>query len=108
MLQLKEVKRQIVAGRATKTFDFFIQWHLTGRCNLRCHQCYQQRIKPKEMTAGELKQEIDGATEMLMAWEEEYDRSLFPSIHFTSGKPFLYKELWNVISHARQKRALDY
>jgi radical SAM protein with 4Fe4S-binding SPASM domain len=102
MLQLKEVKRQIVAGRATKTFDFFIQWHLTERCNLRCHHCYQQRRKPKEMTVGELKQEIDGATEMLMAWEDEYDISLSPSIHFTGGEPFLYKGMWNVITHARQ------
>ena len=102
MLQLKEVKRQIVAGPATKTFDFFIQWHLTERCNLRCRHCYQQRKKPQEMTIGELKQEIDGATEMLQAWETEYNISLTPSIHFTGGEPFLYKGLWNVITHARQ------
>jgi radical SAM protein with 4Fe4S-binding SPASM domain len=102
MLQLKEVKRQIVAGRATKTFDFFIQWHLTERCNLRCRHCYQQRKKPQEMTIDELKQEIDGATEMLRAWEKEYDISLSPSIHFTGGEPFLYKGMWNVITHARK------
>jgi AdoMet-dependent heme synthase len=69
MLQLKEVKSQIVAGLATKDFDFFIQWHLTERCNLRCRHCYQQRRKPREMSIGELKQQIDGATEMLRAWE---------------------------------------
>lgn len=102
MLQLKEVKSQIVAGRATKDFDFFIQWHLTERCNLQCRHCYQQRRKPGEMSIGELKQQIDGATEMLLAWEEEYDISLSPSIHFTGGEPFLYKGLWNVIGHAMQ------
>ena len=102
MLQLKEVKRQIVAGPATKTFDFFVQWHLTERCNLRCRHCYQQRRKPREMSIDELKQHIDGATEMLEAWEEEYDISLSPSIHFTGGEPFLYKGLWDVITHARQ------
>lgn len=102
MLQLKEVKRQIVAGRATKKFDFFIQWHLTERCNLQCRHCYQQRRKPREMTIGELKQQIDGATGMLRAWEEEYDISLSPSIHFTGGEPFLYKGLWDVISYAKQ------
>jgi radical SAM protein with 4Fe4S-binding SPASM domain len=102
MLQLKEVKRQIVAGPATKTFDFFIQWHLTERCNLRCRHCYQQRRKPREMSVDELKQHIDGATEMLEAWEAEYDISLSPSIHFTGGEPFLYKGLWDIITHARQ------
>ena len=102
MLQLKEVKRQIVAGPATKTFDFFIQWHLTERCNLRCRHCYQRRKKPQEMTADEVKREIDGATEMLRAWETEYDISLTPSIHFTGGEPFLYNGLWDVITHARK------
>lgn len=102
MLQLKEVKRQIVAGPATKTFDFFIQWHLTERCNLRCRHCYQQRRKPREMSVDELKKHIDGVTEMLGAWEKEYDISLSPSINFTGGEPFLYKGLWDVITHARQ------
>jgi AdoMet-dependent heme synthase len=102
MLQLKEVKRQIVAGPATKDFDFFIQWHLTERCNLRCRHCYQQRKKPQEMSVGELKHHIDGATEMLKAWEKEYDISLSPSINFTGGEPFLYKGLWDVITHARK------
>src|SRR5512136_1103216 len=102
MLQLKEVKREIVAGPATKTFDFFIQWHLTERCNLRCRHCYQQRKKPQEMSIGELKQHIDGATEMLEAWEKEYDISLSPSIHFTGGEPFLYAGLWDAITHARK------
>ena len=99
---MKEVKSEIVAGQATKTFDFFIQWHLTERCNLRCRHCYQGRKKPREMPADEVKQEIDGAMEMLRAWEVEYDISLAPSIHFTGGEPFLYRGLWDVVAHARQ------
>jgi radical SAM protein with 4Fe4S-binding SPASM domain len=39
---------------------------------------------------------------MLEAWEKDYDISLSPSINFTGGEPFLYKGLWEVISHARQ------
>ena len=103
MLQLKEVKIQLVAGQATKTFDFFIQWHLTERCNLRCRHCYQGRRRPAEMSIGELKQEIDGAMEMFAAWEEEYDISLSPSIHFTGGEPFVFQGLWDVIAYARQR-----
>ena len=102
MLQLKEVKSQVVAGQATKTFDFFVQWHLTERCNLRCRHCYQERRKPGELSNDEVKREIDGAVEMLAAWEEEYGISLSPSIHFTGGEPLLYRGLWNVIAHARQ------
>jgi len=102
MLQMKEVKNKLVAGPATKTFDFFIQWHLTERCNLRCRHCYQKRKKPEEMSADELKCEIDGAMEMLKAWEEDYDIAFSPSIHFTGGEPFVYRGLWDVIAHARR------
>ena len=54
------------------------------------------------MTADEVKREIDGAAEMIRAWEEEYDISLSPSIHFTGGEPFLYRGMWDVITHATQ------
>ncbi len=103
MLQLKEVKGQIVAGPATTTFDFFIQWHLTERCNLRCRHCYQGRKIPEEMDARDVKREIDGAAGMLQAWAREYGISLSPSIHFTGGEPFLYGGLWDVVGHAGEK-----
>ena len=91
----------MIAGSAIKTFDFFIQWHLTERCNLRCRHCYQGRRAPHEMTADEVKHEIDGATEMFRAWEKEHGIRVVPSVHFTGGEPLLYKELWEVIAYSR-------
>ena len=102
MLQLKKVKSELVAGQATQTFDFFIQWHLTERCNLRCRHCYQGRKKPSEMSVSELKREIDGVGAMFEAWEKEYEIALSPSIHFTGGEPFIYQGLWDVIVYARR------
>ena len=86
MLQLKEVKESIIAGSAIQTFDFFIQWHLTERCNLRCRHCYQARRRPPEMTAGDVMSEIDGAVRMFGAWESEQNIRVTPSIHFTGGE----------------------
>jgi radical SAM protein with 4Fe4S-binding SPASM domain len=103
MPQVKEVKKHVVAGPATKTFEFFIQWHLTERCNLRCSHCYQGRRRPAEMTPDEVKHEIDGATEMFQAWESEHGILVSPSIHFTGGEPFLYSGLWDVIAFAKKK-----
>jgi MoaA/NifB/PqqE/SkfB family radical SAM enzyme len=87
MSQVKEVKKHVVAGTATKTFEFFIQWHLTGRCTLRCSHCYQGRRRRAEMTPDEVKHEIDGATEMFQAWESEHGILVSPSIHFTGSEP---------------------
>jgi radical SAM protein with 4Fe4S-binding SPASM domain len=93
----------MIAGPAIKEFQFFIQWHLTERCNLRCRHCYQGRRKVQEMTTNEVKCEIDGATQMFQAWEEEHGIRVSPSIHFTGGEPFLYRGLWEVIAYAREK-----
>jgi radical SAM protein with 4Fe4S-binding SPASM domain len=101
MSQVKEVKERIIAGPAIQTFEFFIQWHLTERCNLRCRHCYQGRKKVEEMSPGEVSNEIDGATEMFQAWEEAHGIRVVPSIHFTGGEPFLYDGLWDVVGHAK-------
>lgn len=93
----------MIAGSAIKTFDFFIQWHLTERCNLRCRHCYQAGKNVEEMTPEAVKSEIDGATEMFQAWETEYDVKVAPSIHFTGGEPLLYEGLWDVVAYARQQ-----
>ena len=103
MLQLKEVKENIIAGSAIQTFDFFIQWHLTERCNLRCRHCYQDRKMPTEMSTDEVLREIDGAAAMFEAWESEQNIRVSPSIHFTGGEPLLYTGFWEVLCRARRK-----
>ena len=103
MLEVKELKKNIMAGSAIRSFDFFIQWHLTERCNLRCRHCYQGREKVQEMTLDELKREIDGATDMFKAWEEEHGIQVSPSIHFTGGEPFLYNGLREIIAHSKRE-----
>lgn len=93
----------MIAGSAIKSFEFFIQWHLTERCNLRCRHCYQGRRRTHEMTASEVKDEIDGVTEMFEAWEKEHGIRVSPSVHFTGGEPFLYVGLWDVIAYSKEK-----
>jgi radical SAM protein with 4Fe4S-binding SPASM domain len=93
----------MIAGSAIKTFDFFLQWHLTERCNLRCRHCYQEAAHVQEMAPAVVKNEIDGATEMLKAWEKEYGITVSPSIHFTGGEPFLFEGLWDVVAYAKEQ-----
>ena len=91
----------MIAGSAITSFNFSLQWHLTERCNLRCQHCYQGEQPAEEMPPDAVQREIDGATEMLKAWESDYGISVTPSIHFTGGEPLLYQGLWGVIEHAR-------
>ena len=59
----------MIAGLAIKESSFFIQWHLTERCNLQCRYCDRRRKKIPEMTLDQLKQGLDGANEIIKAWE---------------------------------------
>ena len=54
------------------------------------------------MALDEVKREIDGATEMFQAWEQEHGIQVSPSIHLTGGEPFLYDGLWDVVAYARE------
>ena len=83
--------------------NFFIQWHLTNACNLNCLHCYGEGKASREMTANEVKRQIDDLALMFQAWEQEYEIRLSPSIQFTGGEPLLYNGLYNILSHAKEK-----
>jgi radical SAM protein with 4Fe4S-binding SPASM domain len=55
------------------------------------------------MSANEVKREIDGATQMFQAWEEEHGIKVSPSIHLTGGEPFLYRGIWDVTAYSKGK-----
>ncbi len=86
---------------AVHDFNFFIQWHLTERCNFRCRHCYQSRREKQELLPDEVCRQIDGATEMFRFWEREQGIKISPSIHFTGGEPFLYQGFWDVLKYAK-------
>lgn len=108
--QVKGLKRRMIAGQAIPQFDFFIQWHLTERCNLKCRHCYQERGSRAEgnKTGGaqlhpaEVRRELGGAAEMIAAWRREYGVEINASVHFTGGEPLLYGGLWETLAHARK------
>ena len=60
----------------TDPFEFFVQLHLTARCNLRCRHCYQQRPGGAEFDAAEVRELIAEVQETLAAWGDAYGVSL--------------------------------
>ena len=87
-------------------FDFFIQLHITERCNLRCSHCYQDGSRPGEMTLGEITSLIDEFSEMITAWEVEYDVRFESSFTVTGGEPFLRSD-FSAILDAMYQRGFD-
>lgn len=77
--------------------DFFIQWHLTERCNLRCAHCYQFGRKTDELSLPQIKDVIGEVSEMLKAWADAYDINFSPSFNITGGEPFLREDLSEIL-----------
>jgi MoaA/NifB/PqqE/SkfB family radical SAM enzyme len=83
----------------TSNHDFFIQWHLTERCNLACSHCYQSGHGTDELSLGEIKKVTAEVSQMLSAWSEIYGIAFSPSFNITGGEPFLRTDLFDILDH---------
>ncbi|MCB2184974.1 MAG: radical SAM protein [Deltaproteobacteria bacterium] len=83
--------------------DFFLQWHLTQRCNLACRHCYQEPSTTPEITQAEAREIMDEAVEMLEDWRQAYGLDLSASVNLTGGEPFLRDDLFPIIADLRAR-----
>ncbi len=83
----------------TSGHDFFIQWHLTERCNLTCSHCYQTGGRTDELSFAEIREVAAEVSDMLDAWSAIYDMEFSPSFTITGGEPFLRHDLFDILGH---------
>jgi radical SAM protein with 4Fe4S-binding SPASM domain len=84
-------------------FEFFVQLHLTERCNLSCKHCYQNDNRPDEMALSEIKSAIDEISDMLLDWTETYGIPFTSSFNVTGGEPFLSQDIFRVLEELKNK-----
>ena len=77
--------------------EFYFQWHITERCNLRCVHCYQEgyNIRP-EFSLPQLKKIAD---QIILALEKWRKRG---RIALTGGEPFLKRELFPLMEYLEE------
>jgi radical SAM protein with 4Fe4S-binding SPASM domain len=85
----------------SEPFGFFIQLHLTARCNLRCRHCYQERPGGAELAVAEIRELIAEVREALAAWREAYGVPCTPAVSLTGGEPFLREDLAEITREFR-------
>ncbi len=83
--------------------DFFVQWHLTERCNLSCTHCYQTGKGSDETPLEDIKATIGEIEEMLKAWSDAYGIDFRPSFNITGGEPFLHRDLFEILEDLRRR-----
>lgn len=85
-----------------KPFEFFIQWHLTEKCNLACKHCYQDGRSSDELSFPEIKKVIVETSDMITSWSETYHVDFSRSMNITGGEPFLRKDLFDVLGEVKR------
>ncbi|HWR71362.1 MAG TPA: radical SAM protein [Dehalococcoidia bacterium] len=80
-------------------FDFFVQFHLTERCNLACRHCYQSG-PVSEMNYEEICGVIADVKTTIEGWAKDYAMDVSPSLHFTGGEPLLRGDLFPILRYA--------
>lgn len=77
--------------------EFYFQWHITERCNLRCVHCYQEGYNPRsEFSLAQLQKIADQIILALKKWHKR------GRIALTGGEPFLKKELFPLMKYLEQ------
>jgi radical SAM protein with 4Fe4S-binding SPASM domain len=79
--------------------DFFVQLHMTERCNLRCAYCYQTG-SATEMSYAEICRAIDNVKDGIEGWATDYQLDISPSLHLTGGEPLLRDDVYAVLGYA--------
>jgi len=84
-------------------FDFFIQMHITERCNLSCRHCYQTGRYVDEMSLPEIRDAVSEIADTVNDWKDTYGMHFSPSCTVTGGEPFLRADLFDILSSIRNQ-----
>jgi radical SAM protein with 4Fe4S-binding SPASM domain len=74
--------------------DFFVQWHITNSCNLRCRHCYQDDFsKDRDLPFPELQKISVNLLTTIGEWKRK------ACIHLTGGEPLLKPEIFPLFKY---------
>lgn len=75
--------------------EFYFQWHITEKCNLRCKHCYHDKYSSdNELSLAELIDVADKIQDTLKKWNKKGTLSI------TGGEPFIVQDkMFPLLSH---------
>ncbi len=84
--------------------EFYFQWHITEKCNLRCKHCYHDNyISNNELNLAELKQIANKINAVVNKWGKTGTLSI------TGGEPFVVPEkLFPLFQHINSLEHISY
>jgi radical SAM protein with 4Fe4S-binding SPASM domain len=82
--------------------NFFVQWHITNSCNLRCQHCYQDDFsKDRDLPFSELQKISANLLTTIGEWKRK------ACIHLTGGEPLLKPEIFPLLEYLDQSTVVE-
>ncbi|MBR6515009.1 MAG: radical SAM protein [Clostridia bacterium] len=80
-----------------------LQFHLTGRCNLRCKHCYRTEGDTEPLTTEDIKNVIDQFLDLKKAYNARHSIKKKAHINITGGEPFFRSDIKEILSYIGSK-----
>ncbi len=85
--------------------DFFVQYHITNKCNLKCTHCYQGEHSNKDkLSKNDIFKSISELYMIMQGWRLKHDNNLTYSIQITGGEPLLRDDWKDIAIYAKEKK----
>lgn len=81
-----------------------MQFHITGRCNLRCKHCYREEGDVQPLSTEDMFRVIHQYEALLAAFNQEHQSRRRGHINITGGEPFLRKDVGELLRYFGQQR----
>ena len=75
-----------------------LQFHITGRCNLRCKHCYRTEGDIEPLTTEDIKKVIEQFKDLLEKYNSCYRIRKRGHINITGGEPFFRKDIKEILT----------
>ncbi len=81
-----------------------MQFHITGRCNLRCKHCYREEGDVQPLSTDDVKNIIDQYTKLLRLYNGIHGIKRRGHINITGGEPFIREDIRDILMYLGEHR----
>lgn len=83
-----------------------MQFHITGRCNLRCKHCYREEGDVEPLSTEDVFRVIHQYEDLLREFRRVNDSPRRGHINITGGEPFMRRDVRKLLSYFGSRRGL--
>ncbi len=76
---------------------FYIQWHITDSCNLKCKHCYSPDRSVRDLSTDKLKEIFDKYLKLIIKWGRKGRLSI------TGGEPMMRDDFFELLDYMYEK-----